>query len=222
MYGIDSLNSVTPIPAPAALGTVGFFEDGLSGGSPPGTPVDGDWANMVQESWLDLLDDQSIAHSKTDFGGITLAIASKIFNEKPTVPIASETVAGLVEIAEFPSEIQTSPAAAPKILHPRGVDQLFTKLSVTRGYVIWPTISGGQWLFQWTTGTTNDGSLFTLPRGFSSTSWIGWAHINKAKSGSHPRDVRVVPASSTQYVLHVDAAETPPPLPYSLFAIGER
>ncbi len=63
MYKIDAAGSVDPKPTPAALGTEGFF---ANPGVNPGTTVDADFANMLQESLIAVLDDRSVAHSKTD------------------------------------------------------------------------------------------------------------------------------------------------------------
>jgi hypothetical protein len=76
VYKIDTTNSVVGKPAPSALGTEGFFTDAVGGN--PGTTVDADWMNALQGSLIAILDDQSVAHSKTDFSKLLLAIKSLI------------------------------------------------------------------------------------------------------------------------------------------------
>ncbi len=63
MYRVDTAESVGSPPTPSAIGAEAFFKDTV--GANPGTLVDADWLNMLQESLIAVLDDQSIAHSKS-------------------------------------------------------------------------------------------------------------------------------------------------------------
>ena len=76
MYRIDSDGSVPAPPIPSPIGSEGFFKN--TAGVNSGTLVDDDWLNMLQESLIALLDDQGVAHSKTNTGALLEAIESLV------------------------------------------------------------------------------------------------------------------------------------------------
>lgn len=57
MYRIDTADSVAMPPTPAPIGSPGYYK--------PSTIVSADALNMIQESLISTLDNQSISHSKT-------------------------------------------------------------------------------------------------------------------------------------------------------------
>ena len=79
MYRTDAANSAAAKPAPAAIGTEGYFKN--PSGAIAGTSVDADWMNALQESLIAVLDDQSIAHSKSDHTKLLAAIRSLTLSE---------------------------------------------------------------------------------------------------------------------------------------------
>lgn len=96
MYQIDSANTETPASTPAAIGTEGYFRDGVSGVH-AGTTLDADWMNALQGSLIAVLDDRSLAHSKTDstllLRAIKLIVDSKVDD---AVPVQTGYHAGLL------------------------------------------------------------------------------------------------------------------------------
>jgi hypothetical protein len=74
MYKTDASGNVASLPAPAALGTEGYFSDGdPDTGSVP-TELDQDWFNMLQGTLLAPIDAAGLAHSKTDYTQLFQAI----------------------------------------------------------------------------------------------------------------------------------------------------
>jgi hypothetical protein len=99
MYRIDTNNSVATPPTPAALGTEGYFKDGAVGVG-DGTTFDSAYANMLQETILHLLDEQGVAHTKTGFDGLTLAVVAKIAEQiLVSGNAATEAKRGAIEVA---------------------------------------------------------------------------------------------------------------------------
>jgi hypothetical protein len=72
MRRIDTAGTASMPPTPTALAAEGYFKD--RAGELAGTLVDADWMNMLQESLIGVLDDQAIAHSKTDSTRLLIAI----------------------------------------------------------------------------------------------------------------------------------------------------
>lgn len=85
MYRIDAQNTTTPVPVPGALGSEGYFD--------VQTVHDADWANMLQESILAVIDDQALAHSKTD-PTVFLAAVKSIADAK--IAAAQVNLAGYI------------------------------------------------------------------------------------------------------------------------------
>ena len=76
MYRTDAANSAPVEPTPAVLGTEGYFAN--PAGALDGATVDAAWLNALQGSLVAILDDQSIAHSKTDPTALRRAIQSLV------------------------------------------------------------------------------------------------------------------------------------------------
>ena len=76
MYKIDSNGSVTSLPAPAALGTEGFWSEGNDAIGQLPTEFDADYENMVQGTLLAPIDGAGVPHSKSDYSGLYQAILS--------------------------------------------------------------------------------------------------------------------------------------------------
>src|SRR5665213_995997 len=76
MYRIDASGSVGDLPAPATLGTEGFWSFGDPLAPRSATELDQDWFNNLQESLIRVVDMGAIAHSKSDYTGLVQAILS--------------------------------------------------------------------------------------------------------------------------------------------------
>jgi hypothetical protein len=76
LYRTDAANSAPVEPTPAVLGTEGYFAN--PAGALDGATVDAAWLNALQGSLVAILDDQSIAHSKTDPTALRRAIESLV------------------------------------------------------------------------------------------------------------------------------------------------
>lgn len=166
MHRIDSANSVGSPPAPAALGTEGYFEDGTTGGG-DGTTVDADFMNMVQETILDLLDDQSIAHSKSDYTGLTAAVLAKI-----RATLATETLKGSVELATDAEALAGT--ATDKVVTPANLASNLDLVGID-GLVEFP----GGLIMQWgTIGALSSKTTVdvTLPLTYPTKHWIAMAN----------------------------------------------
>ncbi|MEE8218978.1 MAG: hypothetical protein V3S03_08435 [Vicinamibacteria bacterium] len=211
MYRIDTPNNVASPPTPASLGVEGFFDDGVAGGS-DGTTVDADWLNMLQESILDLLDTEGIAHSKTLYTGITAAIASKIASEAANPPPATTSVLGIIELATDAELLAGTRVDLATV--PLSFANLFNNNTSREGWVDWP---GGDWRFVWMFAAANDGDTLTLPAGFATASYN--LFVNGLEDfGTTIHDVRAVPVTATTFTVHFDSAENP--LNLCAFAIG--
>ncbi len=78
MQRIDVSSAAPTLPAPAALGTPGYFTDGDPIAAVPATVVDADWLNLVQEELMGVVTGGNIAPSKTDRGQMLEAILALI------------------------------------------------------------------------------------------------------------------------------------------------
>lgn len=74
MYQIDLPSAANALPAPAALGAVGYFQDEDAGLGVEGTIVPADYMNMLMLELLNLLAAASIAPSKTTYNQVLAAI----------------------------------------------------------------------------------------------------------------------------------------------------
>jgi hypothetical protein len=70
MFRTDGSNNVGSRPAPAAIGTPGYFKDTSS----PGTQVTADWANAVQEEIAGACEAAGLTLSKTNVAQLEAAI----------------------------------------------------------------------------------------------------------------------------------------------------
>jgi len=170
MYRIDTSDSVASKPTPAALGTEGYFKDGVAAGA-DGTVVDADFMNMVQEVIIAVLDDQSIAHSKTDVTTLVQAIAAKIANEAPPEVQATTTVSGVAETATD-AEAQAG-TAADKMVTPDNLGSQFGGTGQD-GYF---RIIGTPFLVQFVVAIAQPaGATATWATSFASTTYtVSWA-----------------------------------------------
>lgn len=68
MYRIDTPDAVVVAPAPAGMGTEGFWTHGNPGTGQAATTLDQDFFNMTQEALLAFLTVAGVGHSKSDYG----------------------------------------------------------------------------------------------------------------------------------------------------------
>jgi hypothetical protein len=76
MYQIDSSGSVLTQPAPAAVGTPGWFTAGNPATGTPATILDGDWFNAVQAELLNVLAAATITPTKGTNNQLLAAVVS--------------------------------------------------------------------------------------------------------------------------------------------------
>lgn len=78
MYQIDVPSAVVAMPAPAALGTPGYFTDGSVAGGVPPTVVTADWLNAVMVELVNVVTAGGVAPSKVATNQLLLAIQNMI------------------------------------------------------------------------------------------------------------------------------------------------
>lgn len=78
MYQIDVPSAVAALPAPAALGTPGYFTDGSVAGGVPPTVVTADWLNAVMLELVNVVAAGGLAPSKVATNQLLLAIQALI------------------------------------------------------------------------------------------------------------------------------------------------
>lgn len=96
MFHTDVSSASGSLPAPAAAGTPGYFDNGVPG-SVPRTIVDADYMNMLMMEVLNVVTTAGLTPSKTTYTQLTAAIMSMVTGG--ATPAASETVAGKAKIA---------------------------------------------------------------------------------------------------------------------------
>lgn len=74
MYRIDTPDAVASVPAPAGLGTEGYWTHGNPGTGEAATTLDQDWLNALQENLIAFLIAAGIAHSKSDHSRLWQAL----------------------------------------------------------------------------------------------------------------------------------------------------
>ena len=127
MYRIDTANSVAIKPTPSPLSGEEYFRDGTSGAG-DGTLLDADFLNMAQESLIEILDDQSIAHSKTDPSTFLIALRSLIDQEcAALITAARGHIAGLIYSSTSSSSFEISPGEACDIANTSTIQLASTK-----------------------------------------------------------------------------------------------
>jgi hypothetical protein len=95
MYRTDAPNNAPSIPTPSALGSEEYFRDGNPGGG-PGTLLDADYLNALQESLIAILDDQSVTHSKSDHSKLVEALQNLVDSKiAASLPTAKNYIVGL-------------------------------------------------------------------------------------------------------------------------------
>lgn len=100
MHRIDHATAVAVQPAQTAPGTPGYFSEGDPALGAQATVVTKDWANAIQEEIAHVIEAASIDLEKTDNTQLFDAIMALILaNVGGDIPIASTTVAGIVELA---------------------------------------------------------------------------------------------------------------------------
>lgn len=160
MYRIDTANSISSLPTPAALGTEEFFRDGSTGGG-DGTLLEADFLNMVQESMIEILDDQSIAHSKTDTSTFLVALRSLIDERIDGIVAAPRGhIAGLIYSPTSSSAFEISPGEARDF-----ADGQIIQLSATKAKdlaIAWDESTGALASGNTITGAPYFGRIFLL------------------------------------------------------------
>jgi hypothetical protein len=78
MYRIDNGTAAVAPPAPAALGTEGFWTKGNPAGGVPATQMDQDWFQALQENLIGVYTATGTAHSKSDYTRLTTALQALI------------------------------------------------------------------------------------------------------------------------------------------------
>jgi hypothetical protein len=127
MYRIDTANSVAIKPTPSPLSGEEYFRDGTSGAG-DGTLLDADFLNMAQESLIEILDDQSIAHSKTDPSTFLIALRALIDQEcAALISAARGHIAGLIYSSTSTSSFEISPGEARDIANTSTIQLASTK-----------------------------------------------------------------------------------------------
>lgn len=74
MFRIDKDGAVANLPAPAALGSPGYFTEGNPATGTPATQVTADWLNAVQEELVSVIAAAGIALDKTNRAQLLAAI----------------------------------------------------------------------------------------------------------------------------------------------------
>lgn len=78
MFRVDHSSASASMPAPSQVSTPGYFTEGNEAGGVPATVVTADWANMVQEELLNVVQAGGIEPSKAAFNQLLLAIQALI------------------------------------------------------------------------------------------------------------------------------------------------
>lgn len=78
MFRVDHSSASASMPAASPVGRPGFFTEGNEAGGVPATVVTADWANMVQEELLNVVQAGGIDPSKTAYNQLLLAIQALI------------------------------------------------------------------------------------------------------------------------------------------------
>ena len=81
MYQYDDVTVVASLPVPAALGTVGYFTDGSSGGGIPPTRLRSDFMNMLMMEMLNVVTAAGLTPSKNTYTQVLTAIQLMIQQE---------------------------------------------------------------------------------------------------------------------------------------------
>jgi hypothetical protein len=76
MYQIDSVGSVTLLPAPTSPGTPGFWSAGNAGAGIRATRLDQDWFNMLQNTLVFVQRVAGLSDSKSDYTQLYTALLS--------------------------------------------------------------------------------------------------------------------------------------------------
>lgn len=179
---------------------------------------------MVQESILDVLDDQSVPHAKDDYGLLTEAIRLKIAAEQALPGPATTSTAGLLQFAAFP-DIGFPPVSDLALLTKSVADNV-TAHGGNHGSVIWPHHAGGPEFWEWRWGTyadVDDGDLLIIPvpstpRVFN-PGWGLWLWGYDDTGGSEA-DVRGIIISDDPLTFEVDIASAENGLRVAYWAIG--
>lgn len=74
MHRIDNATAAAVVPAPAAVGTPGYFTNGNPVSGTPATVVDADWLTAVQEEIVAVIVAAGTSLSKTDRGQMLTAL----------------------------------------------------------------------------------------------------------------------------------------------------
>lgn len=97
MHRIDHSTAVAALPAPAALGTPGYFTQGDPVNGVPATIVTKDWANALQEEVAAVVLAAGLTLDKANNAQLLTAITAMIAGAAQ--PDASETVKGILRLA---------------------------------------------------------------------------------------------------------------------------
>ncbi|MCM2318049.1 MAG: hypothetical protein NDI93_01825 [Pseudomonas sp.] len=78
MFRVDHTSATASMPAPSPANNPGYFTEGNEAGGVPATVVTADWANMVQEELINVVQAGGLTPAKSDFNQLLLAIQALI------------------------------------------------------------------------------------------------------------------------------------------------
>ena len=78
MFRVDHSSATASMPAPSQISSPGFFTEGNEAGGVPATVVTADWANMVQEELVNVVQAGGQTPAKDQYNQLLLAIQALI------------------------------------------------------------------------------------------------------------------------------------------------
>lgn len=99
MQRVRTTTAIPDNPGYTAGGTPGFFTEGNPAASLPATVPGADWCNMMQAEPLNVILEAGLTPDEEDDTQLLQAILALIAANAPTPGAATETVAGIAQIA---------------------------------------------------------------------------------------------------------------------------
>jgi hypothetical protein len=188
MFPIDNASAVGVLPTPAAAGTHKYFSGGNALTGTPGTIVEADWMNMVQEELLSVLSAASVSPSKTTYNQLTTAInaliaAAALANNSVTNAKLAQAPAGTLKGNLTGGTANEADNTLSAVVTAMGVPTIVAEsLIEVGGYRVWS--DGVIECWGYVDVTANTTSTVTLP--YSHTTWVSPVSSGMGSLGNDP------------------------------------
>lgn len=159
MQRVKTATAIDQKPAYSTDGDPGFFRSGDPVQGLPATVPGQDWFNQVQEEIIHVILGAGLALNAEDDTQLYQAVVALIEAAQVEVGQASETAAGIVELATSTEVGELTDAV--RAVTPAGLGSVFAKSLGSNGYQKFP----GGMILQWGTvgAVTSSGVTFTFP-----------------------------------------------------------